>query len=786
MSISSVKIADALYLVTQQVSKSAPKKKVEVATNHIAVIDCSGSMYSELPKIREQLKKKLPKLIGEKDTLSIIWFSGRGEFGVLLEEEPVATLKDLQSVNKAIDKYLQVVGATGFKEPLEEAARLVERVRKNRPDSVFSLFFMSDGCDNCWPRGDVLKVVEKAAGGLAAATFVEYGYWADRAFFTQLAEKSGGQLIFAEDFPKYEAAFEASMQNRPTGAPKIEVQIPTDAVEKVVWVRDHATRSLTTYAVEAGVVHVPEDTSSISYLSASAVGTVDKLALTDIAKQASNEGKEHADLNNPYAAVSLMSVRMKPKVVLPILKALGDVKLIEDFSGLFGKQKYSAFMDQAKELSFDPQGRFSKGYDPKKVPRDDAFTVLELLNILASDEGNRMLLDHKAFQYSKIGRGRVDAEVLTQEQMEEIQKLTLKIASEKSAAKIKKLQEEIAAVTAKSAPALKFEQDDAEAAKGFPISSLTWNEDKPNVSVLVKKPGTVDISSRLPKELKGKVPEKFPTFIYRNYAIIKDGLVNVKVLPCTLTKETKDKLAAYVKSGQARDFVEVEPDGTCLVHVERLPVINQEMVNDVDPDDFFRRQWDLQKAQAAQKVYNAFHKEHLPQVKAKGFVEIYGGEAADWLKEQGFTDYSGFSPKTVQAESKDFYLAKELKVSVKGYSKLPSLKELKDQIAKGKLNPPGELMKPFYDEVEDFLKSKAYTGAAAKDKVLEAWLDGQQKAKRAEVRKLIFEIARTTFTLIVGQVWFKGWKPEDDKYTVKDGSTSVEMTAALREVEVKI
>jgi len=785
MTTTSLKIQDSLFLVSQQVSKAAPKKKVEVATNHIAVIDCSGSMYGELPKIREQLKKKLPKLIGDQDTLSVVWFSGRGEFGALLESEPVSTLKDLQAVNKAIDKYLQCVGLTGFKEPLEEVSKLIDRVKKKRPDSVFSLFFMSDGCDNCWPRPDILKAVEKAAGGLASATFVEYGYYADRPLLTQMAEKSGGQLIFAEEFDKYEASFEAAMQNRPTGAPKIEVQIPTDAVEKVVWTSGGGT--LTTFGVESGAVNVPEDTDAVHYLSSSAVGTVDSKTLSQYAEEKQRAPGTFEGINRAYAAVSLMSVRMKPKVVLPILKALGDVRLIEDFSGCFGKQKYSAFMDFAKDCSFVQGNQYAKGYDPKRVPRDDAFTVLELLQILSEDEDNRMLLDHKSFSYSKVSRGRVDSsDHMSAAELEEFQTLTARLASEKDLKKIKEIQKEISAITDKKQDALKFEQDAEEAKKGFPISSLTFNESKPNVSVLVRKPGTVDVSGRLPKELKGKVPEKFSTFIFRNYTVIKDGLINVKVLPCVLSKATKDKLAAVVKSGQAQDFVQIEPDGTCLVQVDRLPVINQNMVNDVDPEDFFKRQWDLQKVQAAQKVYNTFQKELLPAVKAKGFAELYGDEAATWLKEQGFTDYSGFSPKMVQAEAKDVYVAKEMKVSVKGYSKLPSFKELKEMIAKGKLNPPGELMKPYYDEVEDFLKSKAYTGAAAKDRVLEAWLEGQQKDARKRTRQLIYEVARTTFTLIVGQVWFAKWKPEDTDFTLDADGMKIQMSAQLREVEVKI
>ena len=139
----SYKVSDGLFLVHQELSKAkAEAKPVEVPTNHILVIDCSGSMWGELPKIREQLKKKLPKLIGVKDTVSIIWFSGRTQCGVLLEAEPVATLKDLQDVNKAIDRWLQPIGLTGFKEPLQLATDLVKKVGAKIPGSIFSLFFI--------------------------------------------------------------------------------------------------------------------------------------------------------------------------------------------------------------------------------------------------------------------------------------------------------------------------------------------------------------------------------------------------------------------------------------------------------------------------------------------------------------------------------------------------------------------------------------------------------------------------------------------------------------------
>ena len=59
-------------------SAKTASKAVEVPVNHIFVIDCSGSMSYDLPKIRKQLKNKLPSLLKQDDTVSLVWFSGKG------------------------------------------------------------------------------------------------------------------------------------------------------------------------------------------------------------------------------------------------------------------------------------------------------------------------------------------------------------------------------------------------------------------------------------------------------------------------------------------------------------------------------------------------------------------------------------------------------------------------------------------------------------------------------------------------------------------------------------
>lgn len=771
------KITDSLYLVRQPVgTKPPPAKPVEVPSNKILIVDCSGSMYSDLPRLREQVKRRTPKILKEQDTLSIIWFSGRGQCGILLEAEPVATLADLQMVNQAIDRWLKPVGLTGFKEPIDLVSKLAATIAKKNSNPL-DMIFMSDGCDNQWSRAEILKSVEAIASKVASAAFVEYGYYADRPLLTAMAEKAGGTLLFAEDFDKYVPTMEAALSKVVSGAPRVEVDVKGDAINGFVFAL--SGKDLLSFEVNGGKAAVPEDLGEVAYLSPSSVGTVGKDLL-----EISKAGKADPALDAAYAAVSLFSVRMKPDVLYPLLRAIGDVTFIEQFSSCFGKQKYSEFMETTKTAAFEPKTRLTKGWDPTKVPREDAFTVLQLLEILSSDENNRLLMEHPSFKYNRIGRGRVDSsEILTPAEQQEISGLTTKMAGEKDPKKVKEMADRIAEITGNKGPALKFEPDPAP--NGYPIDALVTNEVSPNISVRVRKTGTVDLSSRIPDGLKASIHNypKFKTSIYRNYAVVKHGIINIAELPVRITAETADKLKA---EGVITTTTPAEGGlHDVVIDLKPMPVVNRQMVKAVSAKALVEKTFELTRARAMQKVFNTVKKEKFAK-KSENFEVLYGADAAVWLKEQGFGD-NGFSPKSVQDAVTDFYMGKEMNVKLKGYSTIPSLNEFKKQATKGKLNGPAQLMEPAVKEIDAYLASDEFTKAADQDKAFENWLDKRAKETTAKVRDLLFEVARISFSVIVGQVWFKEFQTIDEnQLDVTCDGTAVNGTIDLREIEIQI
>lgn len=481
-----------------------------------------------------------------------------------------------------------------------------------------------------------------------------------------------------------------------------------------------------------------------------------------------------------YAAVSLFAARMKPNVVYPLLKALGDKALIQTFAGCFGKQRYVEFVEHTRQLAFDPELRWQKGFDPSAVPDDNAFTVLDLLRIISEDDDNRLLLDSDLFKYNRIGRPRVQEAELSAEEQKEVDEIQreMKVAKGKL---LEGLETRLASLQAGKS-ALKFTATPDP--NGVPVGALIYNETRPNVSVQTRREGTVDL-----KERKGtwhpKIPDVFPTYVYRNYTIIRDGLVNVETLPLKLTDATVRKLK---KAGFPAAAVEVNSPGVYVIKLRELPIINRAMVQATSAKKLFELEYELTVARAGQKVYNAYYKENFEGRASEGFKVLYGADGAEWLKEQGITDYSGFSPKGKTAAAQDVYMGKELHVALKGLSSLPTLKDVQARIASGKHTASSTLMAPFVQEVEAFLASDVYKKASDQAKVYKAWLEGQGAAAKAKVRGLLYQLSQIRMSVIVGQTWFTEFSSLDENSLTIQGQDGKDIvgTVTMKEIEVPI
>jgi len=551
--------------------------------NHIICVDCSGSMSSSLPKLREELKNKLSSLIDEKDKLSIIWFSGDGQADYVFDNYKITSAVELSNIKKGIDQYLKPIGATAFAKPLKLALQRVDESFLN------NLVFMTDGYNNDCSINEVFENLHKIANKFDSSFFIEYGNYVDSQLIQNMAETTGGSVLNARDFESLAVQIETGL--KALVQPKIEV---TDIDADYVFGTSNG--QFIRYKVENGKALVAGDTEILFYGEAS--DNTDELPLI----------------------YGYFELGMNEKVE-EILYKRGDVELIETYSKAYGKQKMLAFKEMVADMYFSRRPIFDKGYVADYKVDPNAYNVIEMLNDLSNGE-NEIYTYHSKFNYSKIGVSRIvksglDGEIkgllAEADSVEEAQDILDKVVKPKF-----------------------IPNDSSGCAK---LSTLAFNTERANVNITVSLKGKV---VNLPANQWGM--NEYETHITRSYNIIKDGILNVTRMPVTLDGETRakfDSLGLIVETLEPVNGKEV-----VLIDFSELPIINKSMLQSLNASEFTKEYLSLEEQKAAQKVFRYFDQQMNPPVsitndeQKDAFLTMLG------ITKNGFNPPSTAAPST--------------------------------------------------------------------------------------------------------------------------------------------
>lgn len=712
-------------------------RAIDLPTNHILVIDCSGSMSYDLPKIRQQLKNKLPSTVKENDTVSLVWFSGRGEFGCLVDRVKVNDLNDLNRLNTSIDRWLKPIGCTGFVEPLHTVEDLMKELQ-----GVYSMMFLTDGCDNEWSRSEILEATRSLGSCLAGAVFVEYGWYCNHQLLEDMASEIGGSVVFAEDFDRYEPIFDGVIRKGYKSAKRVPIEVGNPLFDLVWAVGENGPK---TFKVKNGKVSIPEYIDEIFFFT----DKEEKRAISNSETKAILQG------------LSVLALRRKGQFVKQTLKDLQEGYLYNHFLNCFGKQNLYDFQHLLIDWSNDEikVGSSEKDFIENKT----AFTVLDLLNLLRKSDCK---IDLEKMKYNRIGRMTEPDKRLTEDEKKELIKA---IENAQAESEVKAAVDKIASVKKD----IKFRWNN----KQHCISSITWNETRPNVSMLFHIDGIAEIG-----ENNFGLDQEFPTSIWRNYAIIRDGLLNIEVLPVILDFKTYNVL--YDNGVIFAPFVK---NNVYEIDLRRMPLLCESLVEEVRAENYFHKLYNFLSLKAAKKVYTAFQNEINPPDRVATLAEKYGEDAAQWLQSIGITD-QGFSPKVTLTPGKDHYTATELVTKMKGLSSVPSFNAFKKKLDENKkLNAADQLLEKHYNIALSI--KEAYTVDGKLDaKTFERWLLKELLDIDEDLKRLTVELAKIRFSIIVGQTWFKEFETiENCKLSMEfiEGQP-IECSVELKDTEVTI
>ena len=358
--------------------------EVSDSVHRIFCIDVSGSMSSELPDIRRQLKNKLPTSIRPQDFMSLIWFSGRGQFGSIFEHISINDLKDLTNINTAIDRYINTIGSTGFVEPI----RLAKKLSETYPEQS-QVFFLTDGGENTWSQQECMDAFKEMS--TIPLIIVEYQYYCDRIFLQKLAEISNGTCVFNENFESYDVSFDNYMSNKVSKMKTVESKLPIMYMDGETFVTKLPTNDI--FRIPEHVERVWKIDTTIDVTN---VFTTDERIKTD------------PTVNEMYMLLLYCLQTKKFDIMEKCVNVLGDVYVSKLFSTCFSKQDASRLYNHILNCVNDTKYAFHEGVDTQYIVKNDVFTIVDLLQLLQNDPKSRYYPYHHSIKYNRISKENKD------------------------------------------------------------------------------------------------------------------------------------------------------------------------------------------------------------------------------------------------------------------------------------------------------------------------------------------------------------------------------------------
>lgn len=613
---------------------------VQANIHYYFAVDVSGSMHYELPKLRDDLKNSLATTLQQGDHFSLLYYSSNGDSGFILKDYVFDGIDSLKAAQRAIDN-LKSRYLTGFKEPLQT---LIQSIENDTMPAV--VVFMSDGYENQNSKSVVINLCEALGDKIADGVVVEYGDWANHELLCEMAERLGS-FSYASGSNSYATTVDKVLQGS-YGTKYIEIE---NTSQDMVFSYSNGMPKL--YSLNNGVYKIPEGT--------------DYYELRIDEKGKFNVSDDVAVLCCAY----LLQMQSKAKLCYELLGAYGDVELIDVYDSAIGKQRINAFMQRLLDNIENEKLRFAKGRDYNYMPDANQYCLFNFFNDFSARE-NYIFTLHEGFVYNRIGQRRVQASSILSDEDRE------RLSSAVEVSELNKI----------AASKYKLSYEPLSKTQGHRLD-LVMNTTSANISFRVSYPVSVDLSV-VPNH---RGPSSITTRVTKNYAIIKDMVLNIKKLVVSLDEKTKNLFEGH---GLIEKRYE---DGKYLLDLSVIPVVNRSMITNFDEQAFVAMNYEYLLMKYEMRVLNDLKKTHC-DVKDEQLSETYNDEYLEYLESIGI-GRNGFSPKMVAVSGADEYVANKNEVKFDKIGTIPSIKSVVDKLASGKkLTDRETMLLYFIDEYQ--------------------------------------------------------------------------------------
>lgn len=724
-----LKVKDDLYLFEQIIEKQEKGAKKDTL-NHIWIYDRSGSMYNLISELADDLIAR-SKTIPPGDTITLGWFSSDGgEFKFILKGFRVTEERDYKAVEDAINNNRTTIGWTCFSEILLDAENVINDLAVISPN--FALTFFTDGypvvSNYRKELSNIHQAIANIEASLSSVLLVGYGDYYNKELMSDMAERFGGMLIHSADLRSFGISMDDFLVDAREKDLKQMVDLACPSSLGIVFsVNGNSVNMYQTNASNQ-IRYSPTKTSdnriyvlTNSYLKGATEVTFDDNNVKG------NDIDTEPFVKATYAASMILTQKTKTDIALDILACLGDKALINDVSNAFTNAEYGKAEANLKTSISSTTDRFKDGRDTQYLPAADAFCLLDMLELLMQDEAASFYPYHKDFDYKRIG---------------------IPTKTKEGYPKFVPVSE-----------------------VKCPLEGLTWNSTKLNLSLRAKINGTVELTEGYKDH--GFEPI-FNTWIYRNYSLVRDGFLNVLVLPVSLSENSFNKLQAEGVIDRNENWSAENPNKIYSLKLDSIPVMNRAISNGkTSATELCRKAYQELELEAKIKVFN-FLKNELDPEGTKLQKTSFTPEQEAFLETNGI-GRNGYAPPTEKQESTDKYYAKEFEIKIAKHSSLPKVDEIRTKAKEGKaINAPGMLIKK---GLEVYQSEASHLGEQEQLK----WLDLSIVKLKSELIKIRNDMQKTKFAILLGKKWFDEFSSRDNSSLTLDG---VEYNIVVREVEV--
>ncbi|MFX1264590.1 MAG: hypothetical protein ACFFH0_04385 [Promethearchaeota archaeon] len=422
-----------------------------------------------------------------------------------------------------------------------------------------------------------------------------------------------------------------------------------------------------------------------------------------------------------YAAAAALTRVGRLGDAMEILGELGDKHLIDRLNAAYTLDDIGEAEAEIVAAVTDESKRFVGGYAANYVPDPAAFCLLDAIDALVGDHSAKFYPQDKRWDYKRIGP-----------KMEKESKYP------------------------------KFRPDN----DGCFFNTLVWNKEMLNLSVQARTNGSIILPEK--GAAKRRLPGVFSTYKWNNYTLVKDGAVNVEILPASFSHETFDLL----KDNGMIDEDHYADDYVYAVDLTAVPVMNRAIAEGYRSgravaESVIRTHTLKARLKVLRWYLSELVGEKAPEVAG------YTVEQAAFLLSKGIDKNGAYSPPVEKIEPVDFYMAKTFEVKVVGLSSLPKVEDvLKRRKDKKGQTTAGALM----------LKAvEYYESHSLADGERQPWLEETIADTWADLRAAYADIARAKFAVLLGKSWFED--VERDNPTIDVGGYEVTFDVGEREIK---